>query len=145
MDPGELTTARLRLVPWRPEHEGFLAELMAQPDMMRFVGHGGPLRPVDVRERASFASAHWLARGWGWRVPLLRETDAPVGIVAANKLGEGTAGFAAGEHEIGWFVAPPHQGQGLAIESASAVMDELLGPIGAPSVIARIQPGNAVS
>ena len=141
----ELQTERLRLVPWDPSHEAFLAGLMAQPAMMRYIGAGVALRPTDVRERAAFAAAHWLARGWGWRVPVLLETGEPIGIVSANRLGEGTAGFSPDEHEIGWFVGPDHQGRGLALEASAAVMDELLGPIGAPSVIARIQPANTAS
>ncbi len=140
-----LRTDRLELVPWQAPHARLLEQLMALPEMMRFVGTGRPLGPADVAERASFAAAHWLARGWGWRVPVLRDGGTPIGVIAANRLGEGTAGFPADEHEIGWFVAPAHQGRGLAVEAAGAVLDELLGPVGAPSVIARIQPANAAS
>ena len=49
------------------------------------------------------------------------------------------------EYEIGWWLAPSAWGRGLAREGATAVRDEAFERVGAPSILARISPGNAGS
>jgi RimJ/RimL family protein N-acetyltransferase len=51
----------------------------------------------------------------------------------------------AGEYEIGWWLTPSAWGRGLAREGAGAVRDEAFERVGAPSILARIQPANAAS
>jgi RimJ/RimL family protein N-acetyltransferase len=51
----------------------------------------------------------------------------------------------ATEYEIGWWLAPSVWGRGLAREGAAAVRDEAFARVGAPSIVARIQPANAAS
>jgi ribosomal-protein-alanine N-acetyltransferase len=65
--------------------------------------------------------------------------------MALSFAGEGTAGLAADEYEIGWWLAPQAWGRGLAREGALAMRDEAFDALGAPSVVARIQPANAPS
>ena len=65
-----------------------------------------------------------------------------VGLIALNFLGEGTEGLDPTEHEIGWWLDPADHGRGLAREGARALRDEARGRLGAPSVVARIQPAN---
>ncbi|MGI9184159.1 MAG: GNAT family N-acetyltransferase [Solirubrobacteraceae bacterium] len=82
--------------------------------------------------------------GVGWRVAVHRETGASLGFVALNFAGEG-AGIAADEYEIGWWLEPPVWGRGLAREGAEAICREAFERVWAPSVVARIAPGNAAS
>lgn len=67
-----------------------------------------------------------------------------VGLVALSYTDGTTAGLPAGEHEIGWWLDPAYWGHGYAHEGAEAIVAEAFA-LGAPSVVARIQPANARS
>ncbi len=53
--------------------------------------------------------------------------------------------MAKDDFEIGWWLDPAAWGRGLAFEGACAVRAEAFGRVGAPSLIALIQPGNGPS
>lgn len=103
---------------------------------------------------------HWRVNDFGWRVALPRETgpgatspeeagpqdaDEPVGFVMLNYLGEGTAGLDPDEFEIGWWLVPSMWRRGLASEAAQAICREAFERVGAPSLVARLQPDNLAS
>jgi RimJ/RimL family protein N-acetyltransferase len=140
-----LETARLTLEPWAPEDAQLLVRLSAMPEVMRFVGTG----EVWSRKRAVASSdavlVHWARHGFGWRRAVERDGGSAVGFIALNVLGEGMAGLADDEYEIGWWLDPAFSGRGFAVEGALAVRDDALARLGAGTVVARIQPANAAS
>ena len=140
-----MQTSRLRLNPWDDTHTAFLARLAVIPQVMRHIGPGELWGPERVDEVAAAQRAHWAEHGFGWRAAVEKETGVPVGFIALNFAGEGTAGLDASEYEIGWWLEPSQWGRGFATEGALALLDEAFGRLGAPSVVARIQPDNAAS
>jgi RimJ/RimL family protein N-acetyltransferase len=142
--PDTLYTARLFLRPWTEEDDELLVTLSARPEMVRFIADGSVFSSERALEIAAQAREHWARHGFGWRVAQARDDGRPVGFAALNFAAEGS-GLAVGEYEIGWWIAPEAQGQGLARESAAAVRDDAFTSLEAPSVVARIQPANAAS
>ena len=144
MPAESLQTDRLWLVPWSEVHFELLGRLAALPEVTRFIGSGVPWSSQRAAEVAARCLEHWRQHGFGWRVALERETGDSVGFIALSFAGEG-AGVAASEYEIGWWLQPSAWGRGLAREGAAAVADDAFQRIGAPSVLARIAPGNTAS
>jgi RimJ/RimL family protein N-acetyltransferase len=142
---GALETSRLRLDRWGEEHTEMLVRLAALPEVMRYVGPGALLTREQAEEMAARVRRHWSEHGFGWRPASDKATGELVGFIALNFAGEGTVGLGAGEYEIGWWLAPEAWGRGLAREGAEALRDEAFGVLGAPSIVARIQPANARS
>jgi RimJ/RimL family protein N-acetyltransferase len=138
-----LETERLRLERWAPEHEGLYARLAAEPAVMRYVGAGVPHGPEQAAERHAAVLAHWAEHGFGWRAAVDRATGVGVGLIALN-VAEADE-LAPDDHEIGWWLDPAVWGRGLAVEGGRAIVAEAFGRVGAPSVVARVQPGNAAS
>jgi RimJ/RimL family protein N-acetyltransferase len=122
-----------------------LVRLSSIPAVTRYIGPGATWPRTTALEVAAAQLVHWREHGFGWRAAVEKASDRPIGFIALNFAGEGTAGLDASEYEIGWWLDPEVWGRGLAREGATTVRDEALGPLGAPSVVARIQPGNASS
>jgi RimJ/RimL family protein N-acetyltransferase len=139
-----LLTDRLSLEPWSAADSELLRRLASQPEVIRFVGAGTPWTQEHTDEVATRCLEHWHQHGFGWRVAAERETGASLGFMALSFAGEG-AGIAADEYEIGWWLEPPAWGRGLAREGAEAICREAFGRVAAPSVVARIAPGNTAS
>jgi RimJ/RimL family protein N-acetyltransferase len=137
-----LRTDRLRLDPWTETDARLLAALARTPDVMRYIGDGTTWTDVRIEDVAARAASHWRDHGFGWRVARL--DGLPVGLIMLIFAGEG-AGVDASEYEIGWWLSPTAWGRGLAREAAAAVRDEAFERVGAPSIVARIQPANAAS
>lgn len=141
---GTLTTARLDLEPWSERHIGLVIRLASLPEVTRYVGDGRPWPRERAEQLVERIEGHWLEHGFGWRVAIERDTRRQVGVIALSFAGEG-AGVPADEHEIGWWLDPADWGRGLAREGAAAVRDEAFASLGAPSLVARVQPANLAS
>jgi RimJ/RimL family protein N-acetyltransferase len=137
-----LHTARLTLDPWAESDFKLLGDLARTPAVMRYIGDGTTWSDARIADVGAHVVEHWRRHGFGWRVA--RVDGAEVGLIALNFAGEGS-GVNAAEYEIGWWLAPSAWGRGLAREGAAAVRDEAFERVGAPSVVARIQPANAAS
>jgi RimJ/RimL family protein N-acetyltransferase len=141
----DLETERLRLRPWSDSDAELLARLSADPRVVRYVGDGRCWTAERVAEVSGRMTEHWRAHGFGWRVAVEKQSGEPVGFAALNYLGDGNAGLDPDEFEIGWWLDPPSWGRGFASEAARAVRDEAFNRVGAPRLIARIQPANDAS
>jgi RimJ/RimL family protein N-acetyltransferase len=140
--PAPLQTDRMRLDPWTESDFTLLEALARTPAVMRYIGDGTTWTDARIAEVGAHVLEHWGAHGFGWRVA--RVGGTPIGLIALSLAGQG-AGVDAGDYEIGWWLAPSAWGRGLAREGAAAVRDEAFGRLGAPSIVARIQPANAGS
>jgi RimJ/RimL family protein N-acetyltransferase len=140
----DLVTVRLRLEPWQLSHGELLERLSALPEVMRYIGDGTPWTADDARGHSERAFAHWREHGFGWRRAVERDGGRPVGMVALE-LTRDVPGLDDGEHEIGWWLDPAVWGRGYATEAGRAIVAEAFGRVQAPSVVARVQPGNAAS
>lgn len=140
--PTALHTDRLTLDPWTESDFKLLSDLARTPAVMRHIGDGTTWTDARIADVGAHVVEHWRLHGFGWRVA--RAGGAAVGLIALSFAGDG-AGVDAHEYEIGWWLAPSAWGRGLAREGAAAVRDEAFERVGAPSILARIQPGNAGS
>ena len=90
------------------------------------------------------AIAHWRAHGFGpWLV--LESPGWPAGVLEIHYAGPGVTGIRPDEVEIGWTVAPPKRGRGIATEAAAAAATDALTRTRAPWLVAYIRPENAIS
>jgi RimJ/RimL family protein N-acetyltransferase len=141
----ELETPRLRLRRWAETDVALLVHLSSMPSVMRFI-RSGALWSAEAAERvASEQLVHWDRHGFAWRTAIDKATGEALGFAALNFAGEGTVGLDPMEFELGWWLDPAAWGHGLARETGAAIRDEAFTRLDAPSVIARIQPGNASS
>ncbi len=140
--PEALHTDRLRLDAWTESHTRLLGTLAVTPAVVRYIGDGALWTDARIHHVAALNRQHWRAHGFGWRVAT--RAGEPIGFIALSFAGDG-AGIDADEYEIGWWLAPSAWGQGLAREGAAALRDEAFTRVGAPSIVARIQPANGAS
>jgi ribosomal-protein-alanine N-acetyltransferase len=131
-----LQTSRLVLRPFREKDVDVLAELMANPDFMRF-----SLGVFSREQTASFLEKliDWDRRGLPSQFAAIDRAD--------NRL-IGYCGFfhqqvdGTNEIEIGYRLHPDYWGRGLATEAARAVRDHAFTDLKLPRVISLIHPDN---
>jgi RimJ/RimL family protein N-acetyltransferase len=134
-----LETDRLALRELSLADLDFVAEMLADPEVMRFY----PKR--YSREE----SAGWIERqlerylrdGHGLWLVVERETDEPVGQVGLTvQQVDGVA-----EPEVGYLVHRPFWRRGFAAEAAAATRDHAFRELDLPRVISLIRPENLPS
>ncbi|WP_199441205.1 GNAT family N-acetyltransferase [Umezawaea beigongshangensis] len=138
-----VSTERLTLVRWAPEHRDHLLRLSRDERVTRYVRDGLPWPAEYARRRHEGALEHWERHGFGWRAVEETATGELIGVASAVRR-DATADLPAGAVEIGWWVDPPLWGRGLATEIARALRDEAF-RTGAPVVAARWIDGNTAS
>jgi ribosomal-protein-alanine N-acetyltransferase len=134
-----LETPRLILRPFREKDLDLLAELMANPDFMRF-----SLGVFSREQTASFLGKliDWDRHGLPSQLAAIHRDD--------NRL-IGYCGFfhqqvdGTNEIEIGYRLHPDYWGRGLATEAARAVRDHAFADLKLPRVISLIHPDNVPS
>lgn len=87
----------------------------------------------------AFLVGHWTLRGYGYFAAEDKATGDYVGRVGFSNP-TGWPGF-----ELGWTIAPSHQGKGLASEAATRLLDYAFNDLGERHVISLIHPDNAPS
>jgi RimJ/RimL family protein N-acetyltransferase len=129
---------RLRLRPWRDADLAPLAALNGDPAVMRHF-----LKPLSREESDAWAARmcrHFEAHGWGFWPVELPGTAAFIGVVGLIHVAF-EAPFAPAV-EIGWRLAPAHQGRGYAEEAARLALAYGFGPLGLASIVAFTPPAN---
>jgi RimJ/RimL family protein N-acetyltransferase len=134
-----LHTERLLLRAFRAEDIDAYAALSADPEVMRYLGDGSALSREDAWRHMALLVGHWQLRGFGsWAVEE-RATGAFVGRVGLH--------FPEGwpEREIGWTIARPYWGKGLAFEAAKVALEHAFISLDWPRIVSLIDPANAAS
>ena len=113
------TTARLVLRSWRPSDRAPFARLNADPDVVEFLNDGVPFTRAQSDELFDAIQVHWDQRGFGlWCAAAREEPDECLGFV-----GLAVPSFLPSvlpAVEVGWRLARPAWGRGLATEGARA-------------------------
>lgn len=122
MQPVTLTTARLLMRPWRDEDRAPLAELSADPEVMRF--YPAPLTRAESdalfdRMRAGFAE-----RGFERWALESRASGELLGLTGLTPMPAWSP--AAGGWEVGWRLRRSAWGHGYATEIAAVVEHQRL-------------------
>ena len=134
-----LETPRLQLREMTPDDLDFMAEMLGDPDVMRFY--------PQTEDRAGAAASiqrqieRYAAWGYGPWLVVSKETGQPLGRVGLLR----QEIDAAEEVEVGYMIHRPHWRQGLAFEAASACRDYVFTTLGRNHVISLIRPENLPS
>ena len=132
-----LTTPRLVLRPPRAEDFDAFAAMMADAEVMGFLG-GVQSRALAWRTLCGYGGA-WALFGFSQFMTFRRDTGEFIGRIGPLKP-EGWPGT-----EVGWGLTAAAQGFGYATEAAAACMDWAFGHLGWSEVIHTIVPENARS
>jgi RimJ/RimL family protein N-acetyltransferase len=134
-----IETDRLVLRDLQPRDEDTLAAMLADEEVMRWIGAGGAqfgvARRVIERERG-----HYAERGWGEWATTERDSGRMVGLCGLI-LWPDIEGRE--ELEVAYILARDAWGRGYATEAATAVRD--VGRTIRPDLVSMIYPDNAAS
>jgi RimJ/RimL family protein N-acetyltransferase len=134
-----LTTPRLVLRGFKESDLEAYAEMMADPQVTRYLGDGRPLPRSEAWRQLAFLVGHWALRGFGvWAVEE-REGGTLVGRIGCLEP-EGWPGF-----EVAYTLARPFWGRGYAREGAQAALAFARDTLGREEIISIIRPANVAS
>lgn len=133
-------TERLRLERWRPRHTEALAQMNAEPEVMRYVGDGRPASAEASRAQSARFAGHWERFGFGLWAVFERAGAEPVG-------------FAGLSHplwfpeeidnvEVGWRFRRSTWGRGYATEAGAAGVRAAFEALGRDGIVSYIHPDN---
>lgn len=139
MNEVQLETERLLLRWFREDDFEDLCKMSGDAEVMRFLGDGKPLTPLEVwRQLAAFVG-HWYFRGYGiWAVEE-KSTGRVVGRIGFFNPA-GWPGF-----ELGWTLSRESWGKGYATEGAQRVLEYGFTEMNREHVISLIAPENVGS
>jgi ribosomal-protein-alanine N-acetyltransferase len=133
----ELTTERLHLRPFTDADRLAIHAVYADPEVMRHVGHGAH-RTIEETVAALRVYGEVLERrGFSFLAVTERDGGALVGDAGLYPLGE--------DVELGYTLARSAWGRGYATELGRALVAHAFEVLGAPRVVAQVEPGNAGS
>lgn len=145
MTPGPtIETERLRLRPWRDTDLDAYVTICGDPAVMRWLGaRGAPLTPEEAAGQLEGFRQRWAEDGFGLWCAASLATDECLGFI----------GFAEPRFlpeilpciEIGWRLARPAWGQGLATEGARRAMDFGFATLGLERIVSVTRPENRSS
>jgi len=128
-----LTTARLRLRPRTVDDAEALFPSLSDPALMTWWSHAPPETVEQTRASLSCGDPAWRV----WAITRAGD-DTAIGYVAVGEKRPGVS-------EIGYLLARPHWGQGIAEEAIGAVLDHLFLAEGQRRVFADTDPDNVYS
>lgn len=112
----ELETGRLRLREFTLEDGPGLSALDSDPEVMRYIGRGVTYTYNQTEAAVRRMLDHYRRYGYGMYALVHRQSGAVIGRCGFKYWEE------FGRVEIGWLLARPFWGQGLAFEAARPVM-----------------------
>ena len=113
--------------------------MSGDPKIMKFLGDGKPLQPIEVWRQLAAFIGHWYFRGYGvWAVEE-KSSHRVVGRIGFFNPA-GWPGF-----ELGWTLARDSWGKGYATEGARRALEYAFTEMGRDHVISLIAPDNVAS
>jgi RimJ/RimL family protein N-acetyltransferase len=134
-----LSTARLVLREMVPADLGFVADMLGDPEVMRY--YPKVYSRAEAQEWLDRQRARYLRDGHALWLVSLAATGEPVGQIGLVR--QTVKGV--DETEVGYLLARAFWGRGFASEAARACRDHALLALGRPHVISLIRPENAPS
>ena len=139
-----LETERLRLRAFRPEDLQTQAAIMADPQVVRFLG-GTPFSREDSWRRILATPGLWTMLGYGYWAVERRADGRQVGQIGFADFKRDMSPSIEGLPEMGWIFGREAQRQGFASEAAAAALAWADEHIDSPEIVAIIEPGNQAS
>lgn len=144
-----IETERLLLRPPAPGDATAVAETIADPEVMRFIGLGETGDLDDAVEQVEKMRRAWSEDGFGRFIVIRKADRSPLGRVGllawdpeAWRSGIRAEIGERAEIELGWTLARRAWGHGYATEAAAAVRDWALREVRPPRLISLIHPEN---
>lgn len=134
-----LTTDRLTLRVMRLADAPALAAYRDVSEVARYQTWATPFTVDDARRMLQQQADHDDVPADGWVQIAIEHDDEVVGDVAVGVSAEGHVA------ELGFTLAPAHQGRGFASEAAGAVVDALFAHTGVHRIVASLDPANVAS
>jgi RimJ/RimL family protein N-acetyltransferase len=137
-----LDTKRLMFRRYTYDDLDFLASLLADPNMVRYIGNGVTRTREEAVSFLEWILGHYEdKRGTGLMLAIRKEDSLPIGHVGLvpQRIED------KDEIEVGYWIARNHWGQGLATEAASAFLRYGQEKLGLNRMVSLIQPGNLAS
>jgi RimJ/RimL family protein N-acetyltransferase len=134
-----METERLVLRMFRESDTDAYAEMVSDPEVMRFLGGGQPVPRAEAWRNMAMILGHWQLRGYGMWAVEEKATGEMVGRVGCWRP-EGWPGL-----EVGWTLRRRFWGRGYATEAARASLSYAFTTLGQTRVISLIAPENVNS
>ena len=132
----QIRTARLLLRGYEPRDVEPYIEMMADPDVTRYLADGRPLSPFDAWRQLAMMAGHWMLNGFGvWAVEEL-STGRFLGRVGCNQP-YSWPGF-----EIAYTLSRSAWGKGYGLEAAGASLDYARRVLNRDEILSIIRPAN---
>jgi len=134
-----LETERLILDRWQSAEWEELRPLATDSEVMRYITGGVPWSDQQIREFVARQAELYLTRGFcRWKL-----LEKP----AANLIGFCGVGFWRDwmEPEIGWWLARPYWGRGLATEAAAVALRDAFERVRLAKIVSVAMEGNQAS
>ena len=136
----ELTTPRLHLRPFTAADHDPIHAVYADPEVMRHVGHGAHQTIAETANALRIYGEVLARRGYSFLAVTERATGALVGDGGLHPLGgQGP------DVELGYTLARSAWGRGYATELGHALIEYAFSVLGAPRVVAQVEPDNLAS
>ena len=134
-----LETPRLRLRMFRDDDFEAYADMMADPEVVRYLPQGRPLPRPEAWRNMAAVLGHWQLRGFGpWAVEEKASGDL-VGRVGPFR----PAGWPG--QELIWAMRRQSWGLGFATEGARAALAYMFDKLASDNVVSLIRPQNTPS
>lgn len=134
-----IVTERLRLLPFQENDVEAAFAWFGDPEVMRFVPNGPDASVEATRKRIDGYRLHQATHGFSKWVIRLRESVEPIGDSGLLVLDETKA------IDLGFRLARPHWGRGLATEAAGAWVRVAFSDLGIARLTAFTHPSNVAS
>ena len=131
-----LETERLLLRPFRNADHAEYAGILADPEVMKYIGTGVTLNATDSWRAMAAVLGHWELLGYGMFAVEVKGTGELAGRVGFLDP-PGWPGF-----ELGWLLGRRHWRKGYATEAARVCLAYAFGTLRRDRVISLIRPGN---
>jgi RimJ/RimL family protein N-acetyltransferase len=136
-------TSRLLLRPWDESDLDEYAQMLADPDVMRYLTHEyGPLSREEAVQAHGRILRHWQVRGFGAWAAMEKSSGRWVGKIGLNLLGNWP-----GPHkvEVEWQLNVPFWGRGYATEGGRAAVHFGFDRLGLDRIISITVPQHVAS
>lgn len=135
----QILSERLLIRPWETGDRAGLAQMTADPEMMRYISFGQPWTAAAVDEFLERQARHLANVGYCFGALCFRDQPGIIGMAGLQPMENGSAG------EIGWWVWKEYWGRGLATEAGRAVIDFAFGEAGLSRLVAIADVPNLAS